>query len=99
MKALSVVFFPGAVPSVPVLRLSAVCLATPREALCWQAGHKAGAAGIPQPAFEGGRRDRAGGPGVLDFSTLGSLLVLTVCELDILCNNAVLKSALFMRTF
>lgn len=41
MKAPSVVFFPGAVRSVPVLRLSAVCLA--------------GAAGVPQPAFEGGR--------------------------------------------
>jgi len=35
--------------------------------------------------------------GVLDFSPLGGLLVLTVCELNILCNNAVLKSALFMR--
>lgn len=85
MKALSVVFFPGAVRSVPVLRLSAVCLA--------------GAAGIPQPAFEGGRGGGGSHTGVLDFSTLGSLLVLTVCELDILCNNVVLKSALFMRAF
>lgn len=61
MKAPSVVFFPGAVRSVPVLRLSAVCLAAPRENLCWQAGHKAGAAGIPQPAFEGGTEGRGGG--------------------------------------
>lgn len=49
-------------------------------------------------SLQGGMEGQEG-TGVLDFSTLGSLLVLTVCELDILCNNAVLKSALFMRAF
>lgn len=82
MKAPSVVFFPGMVRSVPILQLH----------MRLAAGHKAGAAASFQRDV-GMRR----GTGVLDFSTLGSLLVLTVCELDILCNNAVLKSALFMR--
>lgn len=83
MKAPSVVFFSGVCGRSPA----------PREA-----GHKAGAAGIPQPPSRGDK-GWGGHMGVLDFSTLGSLLVLTVCELDIFCNNAVLKSALFMRVF
>lgn len=64
-------------------------LAAPHEALR--------AAGIPSARLRGGTEQEGGNTSVLDFSTLGSLLVLTVCELDILCNNVGLNCALFMR--